>query len=411
MTSPLILPSEIPWAEIKGSSLEELLYWLFDSMGAKELEWRIGGKGSGTADQGRDLELVFFTPSPDGTLTKQTWWVEAKGRSGTVEPSEVHEAVLNAAGKNNVEVLVIATNTNFSNPTRDWVKDWQRNNRRPVIKLWERTELENLCSKNPLAVIRLHSKALSSQGRLEVVSAKLWDYATYSDEPTLMSLWKQRDSITIDERSLLALAASESANGDLGVRSWALLAPDATLAASLCTALINSLYLAFRAGEHGVRQEPLLRAISYLILIATQRLGNEAVASLLANVWDDVEGWSYPDKVREFILEPVFDTLQAELRDVCSSKCRRVSTEPVLLQDIEIEGYWRRLSLRSESEAEVEPKRILTIEAKFEPCQVGLSMEGGCPLCNVEKPHTAINEFLEVAGRVVKFRANESSDA
>ena len=69
MKLDLILPSEIPWNKIKGADLEELLYWLFDSMGAKDLEWRIGGKGKGTADQGRDLELAFFTPSPDGTLT------------------------------------------------------------------------------------------------------------------------------------------------------------------------------------------------------------------------------------------------------------------------------------------------------------------------------------------------------
>lgn len=133
MEQNLILPSEIPWADIKGADLEVLLYWLFDSIGAKDLEWRIGGKGAGSSDQGRDLELVFFTPSPDGTLSKQVWWVEAKGRSGTVEPIAVHEAVLNSAGKKNVEVLVIATNTNFSNQTRDWIKQWQIDNVRPVV--------------------------------------------------------------------------------------------------------------------------------------------------------------------------------------------------------------------------------------------------------------------------------------
>lgn len=117
MSKDLIVPSEIPWKDIKGKDLEELLYWLFDSMGAKELEWRIGGKGAGTSDQGRDLELSFYMSAPDGNLTKQKWWVESKGRKGTVEPSEVHEAVLNVSGKSFVDVLVIATNSNFSNPT------------------------------------------------------------------------------------------------------------------------------------------------------------------------------------------------------------------------------------------------------------------------------------------------------
>jgi hypothetical protein len=62
MSTDLILPSEIPWGEIKGSNLEELLYWLFDSMGAKDLEWRIAGKGTGASDQGRDLERRLMAP-------------------------------------------------------------------------------------------------------------------------------------------------------------------------------------------------------------------------------------------------------------------------------------------------------------------------------------------------------------
>ena len=281
MTDELILPSEIPWSEIKGTDLEELLYWLFDSMGAKDLEWRIGGKGAGTADQGRDLELTFFTPSPDGTLTKQIWWVEAKGRNKTVEPTEVHEAVLNAAGKTHIEVLVIATNSNFSNPTRDWVKEWQKDHPRPTVKLWERTELENLCSKNPLAVIRLHAQALSSQGKIAVTKTKLWDYASFTDDPTLASLWKDRKNIAIDERSLFALVASEFANGDIGLRSWALFATDDILISSLCNGLLNFLYLAFRANEHGVRQEPLIRAISYLLVVSIQRVGQDRKSTRL----------------------------------------------------------------------------------------------------------------------------------
>lgn len=99
MPNSLFLPTEIPWKDLKGKELEELLYWLFDAMGAKDLEWRIGGVNSGTADQGRDLELSFYTSSPDGELVKQRWWVEAKGRSGTVEPYDVKNAVLERGWK------------------------------------------------------------------------------------------------------------------------------------------------------------------------------------------------------------------------------------------------------------------------------------------------------------------------
>lgn len=404
MALPLILPSEIPWADIKGSSLEELLYWLFDAMGAKELEWRIGGKGSGTSDQGRDLELVFFMPSPDGTLSKHTWWVEAKGRSGTVEPTAVHEAVLNAAGKNDVEVLVIATNTNFSNPTRHWVKEWQNGKKRPVIKLWERTELENLCSKNPIAVIRLHSKALSPQGLVEVAKSRLWDYATFMDELTLTKVWLEKESVEIDEQALFALAASEIAGGNLNSRSWATLVPNGTLAASLCIGIINFFYLVQRASERGCRPEPIIRAISYLLLVSVDRFGKESVSNLIDAVWDDFDGRSYPLVAQQFILKPVVGYLQSELKDVCARNCRRVMTDLEILHEEEVEAYWHRLNV-TES-AKEESKRILTIEKNTEPCLVGfeLSKDIGCPLCNINNPHEHIEDFLDVVSRVMSYR-------
>jgi hypothetical protein len=411
MTSDLILPSEIPWNQIKGSDLEELLYWLFDSMGAKDLEWRIGGKGSGAADQGRDLELVFFTPSPDGTLTKQHWWVETKGRTGTVEAREVHEAVLNAAGKSHIEVLVVATNTNFSNQTRDWVKEWQRDHPRPIIKLWERTELENLCSKNPLAIIRLHTKALSPQGRVEVASSKLWDYASFSDEPMLKSVWKHRENISIRERSLFALVASEMANGDIGDRSWALTVPDDVLVSTLCNGLLNFLYLAFRADEIGTRQEPIIRAISYLIVVACQRVGPDEISALLSDVWENAEGREYPEEVREIIMKPVLGTLQSELRDICTRDCSRVVTDLELLQESEIKAYWDRLSL--DTDEEKENKSILRIESLKKPCKIGFTVNEriGCPLCNVDKPHKDISGFIRIVDQVVRLRSKQKSNA
>jgi len=409
MKPDLILPSEIPWNDIKGSDLEELLYWLFDSMGAKDLEWRIGGKGAGAADQGRDLELSFFTPSPDGTLIKQIWWVEVKGRSGTVESNEVHQAVLNAAGKINIEVLVIATNTNFSNPTRDWVKEWQQDHPRPIIKLWEKTELENLCSKNPLAVIRLHAKALSPQGKVEVASSKLWDYASFTDEPTLKSIWEKQESINIDERGLFALVASEFANGDIGERSWALIVSDEILIASLCNGLINFLYLAFKANEIGVRQEPIIRAISYLIMVAIQRVESSSVSSILSSVWEAVEDREYPEKVREFILEPVLGTLLTELKDVCTRDCRRVMTDPELLQDSEIKRYWDRL--KNKKDAKTQREGILTIESYKEPCVVGFAVgkDASCPLCNTERLYSDIDKFINIISQVIRFRISEKT--
>jgi hypothetical protein len=33
------------FADLKRQDLEECVFWLMDAMGAKDLEWRLGGKG------------------------------------------------------------------------------------------------------------------------------------------------------------------------------------------------------------------------------------------------------------------------------------------------------------------------------------------------------------------------------
>lgn len=406
----LVLPSEIPWISIKGRDLEELLYWLFDSMGAKDLEWRIGGKNDGAADQGRDLELSFFMPSPDGTLAKQTWWVDAKGRTNTVPKSEVQEAVLNASGNSHIDVLVVATNTNFSNPTRDWVSEWQRDHPRPIVKLWERTQLENLCVKNPVAVIRLHGRAISPQGRVEVASTKLWDYASFTDEPTLSSIWTARDDIELNGRSLFALVASECANGDVVARSWGMVSNKEALADALGNGLLNFLYLSFRAGEVGARQEPLVRGLSYLLMISVHRMGGKAASSLLTSIWESVEGREYPNKVRQIIIEPVLATLRGELRDVCADDCQRVSVDPQHLTEDEVTRYWKRLIVTDDPDDEAEHKSFLVIEKHSVPCKAGLPLdkERCCPLCHSDDNISDIAEFAQVVDQVVRYRSKEA---
>jgi hypothetical protein len=59
-TKEWVLPASIPFADLKGRDLEECVYWLFDAMGAKDLEWRTGGSGGGAPDGPSDREAVHF---------------------------------------------------------------------------------------------------------------------------------------------------------------------------------------------------------------------------------------------------------------------------------------------------------------------------------------------------------------
>jgi len=47
-----VLPAAIPFTTLKRNDLEECVFWLLDAMGAKDLEWRLGGIGGGASDGG-----------------------------------------------------------------------------------------------------------------------------------------------------------------------------------------------------------------------------------------------------------------------------------------------------------------------------------------------------------------------
>ena len=403
MSNALFLPTEVPWQHLQGKELEELLYWLFDSMGAKELEWRIGGAGQGSADSGRDLELSFYISSPDGDLIKQRWWVEAKGRTATVETSEVKTAVINAAGKPDVDVILIATNSAFSNPTRDWVKD-------PLAKLWEKTELENHCSKNPYAVIRLFSKALSPQGRLAVVKTKLWDYSTFSDADALALLWKNRETLDIDPASLVALVVSEIANGNVELRSWAMFVADTTVLLALSEGLVNFLYLAYRAQEGGTRTKHIVRALAYLMAVTNQRLGVDVTIGVLGKVWDSVDEPRYPDEIRKMVMQPVLQTLFDEVRDVCISDCSRVITTRTALSERQVKSYMRRLTLMEDDVLKEKGSDVVVVEAFNTPCRIGLNLDdkNHCPVCFHDVSESDLSLTLQTVRLVTDARRSKA---
>ena len=404
MNDELILPSQIPWESIKAKDLEELTYWLLESMGAKDIEWRIGGSGAGTADQGRDIECSFYSSLPDGELVKQKWWVDAKGRSKTVSPTDVKETVLNATAYDDVDVLLIVTNSYFSNPTRDWVKKNQLKHPLPKVKLWERTELEKYCSKNPMAVIRLFTDALSPQGKLEVIRSKLWNYAVFTDEPTLIDLWKHRQQISITPESLFPLIVSECANGNIARRSWAVFVDDDIALYSLLTFIMNFYVLVYKAIELGVKQKPYIKAASYLILCCIDMYGAEKMNNIFKD-WSsfDKEDWDNDDK--EFILTPILNLLTNELRDVCMEDCERVMGDRYDLEDDEVKDYWKRLGMGGNHVYEEDNESVLSLEKNDAPCKVGfcVNKDVGCPVNDFELDKS-FNHLFDDIEQVIKHR-------
>jgi hypothetical protein len=343
------------------------------------------GKGGGAADGGRDLEAHFLTPTPDGEIVQQKWWVEAKGRSGTVNPIDVKAAVLGAGNRPDLDVLIVATNTTFSNPTRDWVSNWQSQHPRPVIRLWERSRLEKLLSEYPSVVVRLFSKALSKQGRLEVIRYRVWNFASLASNEQLLQIWRNHDGLNWSPRTLFAVIASEFANGDINQRPWGMTLDTESLAATLAMSLLNVFYICKRADDAGISQRPYLRAIAYLILVTLDRTSPELVNKVIKDTLQHEDGTPWPEAIRRYALEPVLRQLLAEITDVCTSDCARVLADRMTLAEGELNHFWDRLRLPREPGPEAknrEERSHLVIELHDKVCEVGFPVtnEMGCPL-------------------------------
>lgn len=409
MTSELVIPSEIPWADLTGKDLEECIYWLMDGLGGKDLEWRLGGTGAGAADGGRDLEVHFLIPGPDGEINRQKWWIEAKGRSSTVEIAAVRDAVLNAAGRADLDVVIIASNSVFSNPTRDWIATWQASHARPVVRLWDRHHLERLLCEHPEVVIRLFARALSPQGKLEVVRSRFWNYTSYAGVPTLEELWDKREELEWSDMAVIATIVSECANGDITERPWAAMVEDDYKLLLFAVALANILYFCFRANDAGVAQEPYIEGAAYLLLVCLQAHDAAKVLKIVHGTWREL---SHDEKAHEIMrrhaFAPILNILLAQLRDLCANDCRRVTRDPTVLSKRGIQTYWDRLRPRDDAAANPQDRRQIIIEDGREECNIGLPLttEVFCPLVHtdVDEEKVDFEAALDLLRAVIKVR-------
>ena len=191
-----------------------------------------------------------------------------KGPDWHCRGDQVKAAVNNALGQGELAYLVVVTNTTFSNPTRDWVRNWQLTHPRPRVRLWDRETLERLLSRHPDVVLRLFSEALSPAGLLKAMQERFWNKLEYTPVRALMSFWTARDTMDIGALDRFALIANELAHGSIADRPWAVQAqPDAMLQ-TLHIGLVNAVPAAARHQVGSIR--PDLRGLSHLILVALQ---------------------------------------------------------------------------------------------------------------------------------------------
>ncbi|HUE93835.1 restriction endonuclease [Pseudomonas sp.] len=402
------LQEQLNFSEISPVDFENLVFHLLDEMGFSNLTWRKGGEGNSATDGGRDLEATFWTVLP-AVSKEEKYWFEVKYRKGQLEKSQVQGTVLNAAGNNSKDNVVIVANKTISNPTLDWIKEFQNTHKTPSVSVWQGHDLELLLRKNPRTLARFLPSSLAFSGRCKVIESKFSNLMLLPAGGELDELWNKREEYY--ENSYLTLIAmlAEVAYGDVVARQWGLDIDEARLFAVAATGMLNVYPFILKCSALNREQAILINGLSYIIQCLLLRIGEELTAKVLFNPEEFAEpGMELPDKLRFNRYEPIFNTIFHDLSVRCSEIfCSKVSH----IHKQKKSSYFNRFLQVPVKEDEDE---TLILNSLHGDCRIGIvAKDEYCPLGNLNETPEALSglvERLKFARGVIISRSGELSE-
>ena len=367
----------LSFADISPAEFENLIFHLVDEMGFSNLVWRKGGEGNSATDGGRDLEATFWRIEPV-TSHEMKFWYEVKYRTNQLERSQVQKAILDASASQNIDCLVIVTNSTVSNPCLDWIRDFQRKQARPVIAVWQGHDLELILRKNPRTLARFIPTALAFSGRCKVIESRFLNLFLLPSVDELVDLWQQRDSIKSKSFLLLAAALSEAAYGRLEIRPWGMNFSNDVLIETFATGMVNVYPLIHRISTLDRSQEPLIDGLAYLLACVLVRVGPEEATEVLFEPEQYFDKEPLPDEHNFNRLKPVLATLNDQLAMHCSAAN---SCSKLYHRDPDHEtAFFAQFSHRKTKKED----RFLVLSSHNNDCELGLVAKGDfCPLPDV----------------------------
>lgn len=138
--------------DLSDTEFENFCFNILQSLDFVNLSWRKGtGLTSSPSDQGRDIQGELLRKDVDGSEHHEKWFVECKHYVKGVPPDKIQGAI-SWANAERPDVLLIVVSNFLSNPTKNYLDDYQKQNKPPYrIKVWELKDLENLTAgKNDL---------------------------------------------------------------------------------------------------------------------------------------------------------------------------------------------------------------------------------------------------------------------
>lgn len=408
LTNIDFLQEKLDFSEITPVDFENLAFHLLDEMGFSNLIWRKGGEGNSATDGGRDLEGTFWTVLP-AVSKEEKYWFEVKYRTNQLEKTQVQSTVINASGNNSKDNLIIITNKTISNPTLDWIKEFQNTHKQPSVTVWQGHDLELLLRKNPRTLARFLPSSLAFSGRCKVIESKFSNLMLLPAGGELDELWEKQDEY--QDKSFLTFAAviAEVEYGDIIRHPWGMELENLRLFSITAIGMLNVFPFILKCNSLNRDQRVIINGLSYLIQCLLIRCGSELTANLLS----DPERYSeleckIPDKLKVTRYKPIINAIYHDLGIHCSAKyCSKVSH----LTPNEKPDYFLRFI-----ESSRQPKRdnrFLILNSIKDECKLGLVPANTyCPLGDTDDfPNNfeSLHEKLEFARMVIKQRAEENT--
>lgn len=405
------LQERLDFSEINPVDFENLAFHLLDEMGFSNLIWRKGGEGNSATDGGRDLEGTYWTVLP-AVSKEEKYWFEVKYRTNQLEKTQVQSTVLNAAGNNSKDNVVIITNKTISNPTLDWIKEFQVTNKRPAVTVWQGHDLELLLRKNPRTLARFLPSSLAFSGRCKVIKSKFLNSMLLPAGSELDELWSKREEYEEDSDLTFAAVIAEIEYGDIIKHPWGMELEKVRLLAVVVTGVINAVQIIFNRNFLKRDQRLIFEALSYLVQCSLIRCGSELTANALFDPekYTELED-NISDELRIVRYEPIFNTMYHDLGVYCSSKyCLKLHHKT----PDEKPDYFLRF-VESSNQPKTDDSFIIMTSRNSE-CKLGLvAANKYCPLGETDeddlpKNFETLHEKLEFARMVIERRAGETID-
>lgn len=150
--------------ELSPTEFENLIFDLIRSLGLKNAVWRTPGR-----DVGRDIQGEWYVEDLSGHSGRQVWYVECKRHESSVSWPTVWEKI-SFAESNAADVLLFTVSSSLSPQAVDEVNKWNDQRKRPIIRFWNGSDIENKLRLFPLIAIKF---SLSSDPRVEIGGALL----------------------------------------------------------------------------------------------------------------------------------------------------------------------------------------------------------------------------------------------